>query len=257
VNIEIWPLSRIVEYDRNPRKNDSAVDRMCASIREFGFKIPCLVRSDGELVDGHLRLKAVRSLGVREIPVILCDEWTAVQVKAFRVLVNFDLSLTGFDGGEIEGLLATDDPAVTRRRAKPGGRLKARPHGAEKAGSRLGDLWLCGAHRVLCGGAGADWSQAFALMPGLGAAYVWHDSRVTREVLDGLLRVGFEQYEQVICAAPGKARRQAKSQTPHYRVHVREENTMWASEDKMRRPIVNHLRRATLERGREVIDGAA
>ena len=47
--VEMWPLSRIVEYARNPRKNDAAVDRMCASIREFGFKIPCLVRSDGEL----------------------------------------------------------------------------------------------------------------------------------------------------------------------------------------------------------------
>jgi ParB-like chromosome segregation protein Spo0J len=67
-HIEIWPLSRIVEYARNPRKNDAAVDRMCASIREFGFKIPCLVRSDGELVDGHLRLKAARSLGLKGFP---------------------------------------------------------------------------------------------------------------------------------------------------------------------------------------------
>jgi ParB-like chromosome segregation protein Spo0J len=41
--------------------NDAAVDRMCSSIREFGFKIPCLVRSDGEVVDGHLRLKAARN----------------------------------------------------------------------------------------------------------------------------------------------------------------------------------------------------
>ena len=56
--IELWPIGRLVEYPRNPRKNDSAVDRMRASIREFGFKIPRLVRSDGEVVDGHLRLKA-------------------------------------------------------------------------------------------------------------------------------------------------------------------------------------------------------
>ena len=55
--IEFWPIDRLVEYPRNPRKNDGAVDRMCESIREFGFKIPCLVRSDGELVDGHLRLR--------------------------------------------------------------------------------------------------------------------------------------------------------------------------------------------------------
>ena len=75
--IETWPIERLREYPRNPRKNDKAMDRMCASIREFGFKIPCLVRSDGEVVDGHLRLKAARKLGITEIPVILCDEWTA------------------------------------------------------------------------------------------------------------------------------------------------------------------------------------
>ena len=75
--IEHWPLERFVENARNAPKNDSAVDRMCSSIREFGFKIPCLVRSDGEVVDGHLRLKAARKLELTEIPVILCDEWTA------------------------------------------------------------------------------------------------------------------------------------------------------------------------------------
>src|ERR1700689_4997674 len=52
-NIELWPIKRLVEYPRNPRKNDAAVDRMCGSIREFGFKIPCLVRSDGEVIDGQ------------------------------------------------------------------------------------------------------------------------------------------------------------------------------------------------------------
>jgi ParB-like chromosome segregation protein Spo0J len=78
----------LVEYARNPRKNDKAVDRMCSSIREFGFKIPVLARSDGEVVDGHLRLKAARKLGIAEVPVILCDEWSPAQVKAFRLMVN-------------------------------------------------------------------------------------------------------------------------------------------------------------------------
>ena len=60
-----WPIARLAPYVRNPRKNDHAVDRMCASILEFGFKIPCLVRSDGELIEGHLRLKAARKLDRR------------------------------------------------------------------------------------------------------------------------------------------------------------------------------------------------
>src|ERR1700758_4094077 len=133
-HIQIWPIERLVEYPRNPRKNDAAVDRMCASIREFGFKIPCLVRSDGEIVDGHLRLKAARKLGLTEVPVILCDEWTPAQVKAFRLLVNrsvtwaewdedrlaleieelhgfeFNLELTGFDVPEIDNLLGRSGP---------------------------------------------------------------------------------------------------------------------------------------------------
>ena len=133
--IELWPLDRLVFYARNPRKNDAAVDRMFSSIREFGLKIPVLARSDGEVVDGHLRLKAARKLGswpggdTTCIPVILCDEWTPAQVKAFRLMVNrsvtwaawddelltlelqelnaadFDLSLTGFDPKEIDDLL--------------------------------------------------------------------------------------------------------------------------------------------------------
>jgi hypothetical protein len=56
--IQTWHIDRLVFYVRNPRKNDAAVDRMCGSIREFGFKIPVLARSDGEVVNGHLRLKA-------------------------------------------------------------------------------------------------------------------------------------------------------------------------------------------------------
>jgi ParB-like chromosome segregation protein Spo0J len=73
-DIQTWHIDRLVFYARNPRKNDAAVDRMCGSIREFGFKIPVLARSDGEVVDGHLRLKAARKLGITDIPVLLCDE---------------------------------------------------------------------------------------------------------------------------------------------------------------------------------------
>src|SRR5580692_9645686 len=166
-SIELWPIERLVEYPRNPRQNDGAIDRMCASIREFGFKIPCLVRSDGEVVDGHLRLKAARKLGIAQIPVILCDEWAPAQVKAFRLMVNrsvtwadwdeellalelqeiqesdFDLSLTGFDPGEIDKLLALDDEE----------KANATSPLSEAPVSRAGDLWLLGPHRVLCGDA--------------------------------------------------------------------------------------------------------
>src|SRR6185295_3504747 len=113
----------------NPRKNDAVVDRMVASIQEFGFKLPVLAKSDGAVIDGHLRLKAAQRLGIEEVPVILCDDWTDAQVKAFRLLVNrsanwaewdeellklelqdlkafdFNLELTGFDSNELEKLM--------------------------------------------------------------------------------------------------------------------------------------------------------
>src|SRR5438270_5522907 len=87
-HIQIWSIDRLIFYARNPRKNDGAVDRMCSSIREFGFKIPVLARSDGTVVDGHLRLKAARKLRMTEVPVTLCDEWSEAQVRAFRLMVN-------------------------------------------------------------------------------------------------------------------------------------------------------------------------
>jgi ParB-like nuclease domain len=62
LRIEYWPIERLVEYPGNPRKNDAAVDRMCGSIREFGLAIPLLARSSGEVIDGHLRLKAARKM---------------------------------------------------------------------------------------------------------------------------------------------------------------------------------------------------
>ncbi len=90
-HIEIWSITRLVFYARNPRKNDAAVDRMVASIREYGFKIPVLARSDGEVVDGHLRLKAAKKLGLTEVPVILCDEWS----RSDCTMTNFS-AITSF-----------------------------------------------------------------------------------------------------------------------------------------------------------------
>ena len=55
MTLEPWLLSKFVPYCRHPRTHDCAVDRMAASIQEFGFKIPVLARGNGEVVDGHPR----------------------------------------------------------------------------------------------------------------------------------------------------------------------------------------------------------
>ena len=133
LKVETWPIERCIAYARNPRKNDAQVDRMASAIREFGFRIPIVARSDGEVVDGHLRLKAAQKLGLKEVPVALADELTEAQVKAFRILANksanwaewepdllklelqelqeldFDLELTGFDATELADIWLDGD----------------------------------------------------------------------------------------------------------------------------------------------------
>lgn len=169
MTIQSWPVSKLVPYSRNPRKNDQAIERMAASINEFGFKIPILARSGGEIVDGHLRLKAAQKLELQEVPVILCDEWSEAQVKAFRLLVNrsatwadwdqelltletseldtldFDLSLTGFEPTEIDECPFGQE--------KEDFQQQDIPPLLQEAITQLGDLWICGEHRVVCGDA--------------------------------------------------------------------------------------------------------
>jgi ParB-like chromosome segregation protein Spo0J len=111
-NIEMWPIARLKAYERNPRKNDKAVDQMVMSIKEYGFVIPVLARSaTGLVIDGHLRLKGAIKLGLAEVPVIPCDGWTEAQVKAFRLLANrsatwadWDMDLLKIELGELKGI---------------------------------------------------------------------------------------------------------------------------------------------------------
>src|SRR4030095_12197672 len=97
ISVVMKPLDWFVHYARNPRKNDAVVDQMAASIREFGFRIPVLAKSDGLVIDGHFRLKEARKPNLREVPVILFDDWTDAQVKAFRLLVNRSVSWAEWD----------------------------------------------------------------------------------------------------------------------------------------------------------------
>lgn len=183
--VEVWLIERFRPYEHNPRKNDHVVSQMEASIREFGFKVPMLARSDGEVVDGHLRLKAATNLGLKELPVILCDEWTQAQVKAFRLLVNksvewadwdvdalnqefgklkelnYSPELTGFELREIAGIVdgTWAPPERETQKPVPVQQVPAEgltdedeaPESPSQPVTVLGDLWVLGNHRVLCG----------------------------------------------------------------------------------------------------------
>ncbi|MDR1235943.1 MAG: DNA modification methylase [Holosporaceae bacterium] len=168
MEIKTFKIERLIEYARNPRKNDSVVDRMVGCIKEFGFRIPIVAKSDGSVVDGHLRLKAAKKLGMTEVPVVIADDLTDAQIKAFRLIanqsanwaewddellkleledlknLNFDLDLTGFDLSEVERLLKNDEIEEDDYDEMP-------PDENTKPISKLGDLWILGNHRLLCG----------------------------------------------------------------------------------------------------------
>lgn len=131
-NIEIWPIDRLIPFDRNPKLHpEDQINRIAASIIEFGFNVPILVDSVRGIIAGHGRLRAARRLGFTAVPVIQLIHLSQTQAKAFLLAENklgetgwdndaledlileldddgFDLSLTGFSGFELDGLLGSD-----------------------------------------------------------------------------------------------------------------------------------------------------
>src|SRR5579859_3501067 len=178
----LWPIDKVIPYARNSRKiPERAVDKVAASIREFGFRVPIVVDKDGVIICGHTRLLAARKLGVQKVPVHVADNLTPAQVKAYRLMDNrsheetdwdlellgpeleelrsldFDLELTGFEEREIENLLA--DPDADDR-------ANLVPAVPEDPVTKPGDVWVMGSHRLICG----DCTQADVVAKLLGPA---------------------------------------------------------------------------------------
>lgn len=95
-------IDELRPYKNNPRNNDGAVDAVAASIKEFGFKVPIIIDKDNVIVAGHTRLKAAQKLGAKTVPVILADDLTEEQVKAFRLADNKTAELAGWDFSMLE-----------------------------------------------------------------------------------------------------------------------------------------------------------
>ena len=108
-------LDEIKIYEKNPRKNDDAVEGVANSIKEFGFKVPIIIDKNNVIVAGHTRYKASKKLGLTEVPCIVADDLTEEQVKAFRLADNktnekasWDLDLLGEELKDILNLDMTD-----------------------------------------------------------------------------------------------------------------------------------------------------
>ena len=88
MNIIEKNLKDIKPYEKNPRKNDNAVEYVTNSIKEFGFKVPIVIDKDGVIVAGHTRYKASKKLGIEKVPCIIADDLTDEQIKAYRLADN-------------------------------------------------------------------------------------------------------------------------------------------------------------------------
>lgn len=84
-------------YKNNPRFNDDAVDKVVASIKEFGWKVPVVIDKEGVVIAGHTRLRAAEKLGIEKVPCIIADDLTDEQVKAFRLVDNKTAEIAGWD----------------------------------------------------------------------------------------------------------------------------------------------------------------
>ena len=162
------PVSQLVPYARNSRTHSAAqVDKIAASIREFGFLNPIIVDGQSGIIAGHGRVMAAQKLGLTDLPVIEAAHLSEAQKRAYVIADNrlaldagwdnemlkielqdldaqgFDLALTGFDLSEIGDLLAEPTAGLTDEDAVP--EVPVQPVTVE------GDVWVLGRHRLMCG----------------------------------------------------------------------------------------------------------
>ena len=109
MNVIEMNIDDLIPYENNPRNNDDAVEAVAHSIDEFGFKVPIVVDKDKVIVAGHTRLKAAELLGLDTVPVIVADDLTENQVKAFRLADNKVGELADWDFSKLEEELTEID----------------------------------------------------------------------------------------------------------------------------------------------------
>ena len=170
-NIELLNTATLIPYARNARTHSEAqVAQIAGSMREFGWTNPVLIDGEGGIIAGHGRVLAALKLGITEAPCIRLGHLTDTQRRAYILADNklalnagwdeellaleiadlteldFDLSLSGFGIEELEALLA-------QANATPEGDTDPddAPEMTENPVSRLGDVWILGSHRLICG----------------------------------------------------------------------------------------------------------
>ena len=99
-------IDKLKEYENNPRVNDAAVEKVAASIHEFGFKVPVIVDNENVIVCGHTRVKAAKRLNLAAVPCIVADDLSDEQIKAFRLADNKTAEFAEWDDEKLKAELA-------------------------------------------------------------------------------------------------------------------------------------------------------
>lgn len=158
------PIEWLRPYENNPRNNEQAVEAVANSIKEFGFKVPIVATIDGEIVNGHTRFKAAKFLKLKTVPVLIADDLTEKQIKAFRLadnktgeladwdiellyseledLTGFDMTMFGFEDIDF----SLDDFEEEKEEGE-----EADTDSEEKPKVEYGDIYQLGRHRLMCG----------------------------------------------------------------------------------------------------------
>lgn len=162
--IQYMSVDKVIPYENNPRDNSEAIEYVANSIKEFGFQQPIVVDKDNVIIVGHTRLESAKLLGLKEVPVIVADELTPKQVKAYRLADNkvgeiatwnidllgeeiadllddYNMDDFGFDFGNV----IEEEPAVEEDDFDIDEEIPEKPF-VEK-----GDIYQLGFNKLLCG----------------------------------------------------------------------------------------------------------
>ncbi len=222
LRIEYWPVRRLTPYSETLRPSGPHVDRMIAAIREYGLRGVLLVDEEGEIIDGHLRLKAAVALGMETVPVLVVRDLEPDQIRALRLLINesarwvkwneqelleeikklvavdYDLSSIGFLDNDLDELLLQLDGANKVD-------VDDVPDAPDASRVRSGDLWHLGQHRLLCADSTSAESMS-RLMQEEQADMIWTDPpyNVNYSGKAGKIKndkMGAQQFETFLSAA--------------------------------------------------------
>ena len=156
-------LEEIHPYEKNPRKNEPAIEKVAESLKEFGWQQPIVVDAQGVIIAGHTRWSAARRLGLETAPVVVADGLSEEQVKAYRLADNktnefadWDIDLMDAELlsiGDIDmALFGFDMDAVVERQAEVQ-EDDYEPELPKKPKTKPGDIYELGEHLLICGDA--------------------------------------------------------------------------------------------------------